>query len=1220
MERAFGHDFGHVRIHTDGNAQQAAELLHAHAFAIGADVFFNEGEYRPGTDRGDRLLLHELTHVVQHDEHRLPAGSGVSSPTDVTETEAYANETQLYPLLNSTSVDAGVSESVEGSATSEGSGAAESEHASTATGQDTPVAASAPILRDDDGQCEEVQTNPDLNIDQIVANAIGPLDQNEEVVDAILAENEERQAQGEEPLTEEVPEELVTSSEEDGAQGEEIGVELQSPGELESMAMETVGVCDGDVSSSVAIEVPEVQAAFSSYSETAQSMVTALSSAGTSTNEAISMAIAEASSLFSARAGRLQTDLVARVRTASQAIDGYVVEANAALDGKLETRKQALATQKQEVVTELNSNAAGFGESITEKTSTLSQQLISLGRTNREAVIAEANRLAGEATELGEGQRSHWANAGNWASIDNDYDAKLAADVGLYAVNTARGVANEIRSSATDVADELQEDGDELGEDLRENGVDLREGYDEKLEGLREWYDEDLTEAEARLERECDGARTQIDEGANSLRGDLSDMSTELGTQLTEGATTINEQLELAGFMAQEAVKGSIEDAIAAIEEQVLEVQAWLDTADPSHWPTLVEVLETLTQELEAEIPTVQGQIEAIAADLVTQIGRGGSEAVTALDTLWGQVDSQIAAFESNAQTMLVTTIVDKIDQDVLAAKVQNEREGWDEQRGRHETELENAATTANEELQKEHDEGTENLNEKKNDALRDMSEPLDALREDLASDCRFMAESPWRARFTQFLGGIGRALWSFLKVLGVIVLVVIVIAALIALCFGFAKVLAIAGVIAGFVAAYSGIITTIAGILTAISIVLAAIPLAMAFIGRANGTVSSFELWSSGGEFVGTVLTEFIDKGVGPLLKGLSAVDAPSDVARSVQALDSVEDSVTGVANLGDNVADVGRGAGAVDEFAEVVPASENVANSLDEVEDIVNASDEVTDVVNASDEVTDVVNASDEVTDVVNASDEVTDVANASDEVTDVVNASDEVADTANASDNAFDGNLRTDSTRYADGWRFDPVNSRWVKPDDLPQWDAYIRAKNAGFEGRFVEFRTSAQGGNVFDPSTGQMVDPSTLSSPSAVDEVADVVNASDEVTDVVNASDEVTDVVNASDEVTDVVNASDEVTDVVNASDEVTDVVNASDEAADVANAGDGVTDPFAGLEHKDLEGPWAATQAGYEVLKGVLASLWLNLNGGAPVNDVGGLQGLMQSDEAAESAE
>ncbi|MEQ1564059.1 MAG: DUF4157 domain-containing protein, partial [Myxococcota bacterium] len=106
MGAALGHDLSHVTLHTDGAASEAADALHAHAFAIGADLYFGAGEYAPGSPEGDELLLHELQHVVQHDEGRLPPGGGVSSPADPAEREATAVAHQAKGDLQSGPVEA----------------------------------------------------------------------------------------------------------------------------------------------------------------------------------------------------------------------------------------------------------------------------------------------------------------------------------------------------------------------------------------------------------------------------------------------------------------------------------------------------------------------------------------------------------------------------------------------------------------------------------------------------------------------------------------------------------------------------------------------------------------------------------------------------------------------------------------------------------------------------------------------------------------------------------------------------------------------------------------------------------------------------------------------------------------------------------------------------------------------------------------------------------
>ncbi|MCZ0973298.1 DUF4157 domain-containing protein [Streptomyces albulus] len=76
MEEQLGHDFSQVRLHTDRDSGRLADLMGADAFAVGRDVFFREGAYRPGTADGRRLLAHELLHTVQdpHGPGALRAG------------------------------------------------------------------------------------------------------------------------------------------------------------------------------------------------------------------------------------------------------------------------------------------------------------------------------------------------------------------------------------------------------------------------------------------------------------------------------------------------------------------------------------------------------------------------------------------------------------------------------------------------------------------------------------------------------------------------------------------------------------------------------------------------------------------------------------------------------------------------------------------------------------------------------------------------------------------------------------------------------------------------------------------------------------------------------------------------------------------------------------------------------------------------------------------
>ncbi|WP_416979762.1 eCIS core domain-containing protein [Streptomyces sp. T028] len=93
MEEWLGHDFSAVRIHSDRDAAALAALVGADAVAVGQDIFFAAGAYRPETAQGLRLLAHELLHTVQVPDApgrlRLGRQDGtLSRPLDGVEREA----------------------------------------------------------------------------------------------------------------------------------------------------------------------------------------------------------------------------------------------------------------------------------------------------------------------------------------------------------------------------------------------------------------------------------------------------------------------------------------------------------------------------------------------------------------------------------------------------------------------------------------------------------------------------------------------------------------------------------------------------------------------------------------------------------------------------------------------------------------------------------------------------------------------------------------------------------------------------------------------------------------------------------------------------------------------------------------------------------------------------------------------------------------------------
>jgi hypothetical protein len=82
FEPRFGHDFSKVRIHSGTQAAKSAQAVNALAYTAGRDVVFAAGQYAPHSTAGQRLLVHELTHVVQQRYASSPSGTLSMGPVE----------------------------------------------------------------------------------------------------------------------------------------------------------------------------------------------------------------------------------------------------------------------------------------------------------------------------------------------------------------------------------------------------------------------------------------------------------------------------------------------------------------------------------------------------------------------------------------------------------------------------------------------------------------------------------------------------------------------------------------------------------------------------------------------------------------------------------------------------------------------------------------------------------------------------------------------------------------------------------------------------------------------------------------------------------------------------------------------------------------------------------------------------------------------------------
>jgi hypothetical protein len=67
FEEIMGADFSGVRVHDYKEAHDLNKQINAQAFTRGNDVFFNSGKYDLTSVEGERLLAHELAHVIQQE-------------------------------------------------------------------------------------------------------------------------------------------------------------------------------------------------------------------------------------------------------------------------------------------------------------------------------------------------------------------------------------------------------------------------------------------------------------------------------------------------------------------------------------------------------------------------------------------------------------------------------------------------------------------------------------------------------------------------------------------------------------------------------------------------------------------------------------------------------------------------------------------------------------------------------------------------------------------------------------------------------------------------------------------------------------------------------------------------------------------------------------------------------------------------------------------------
>jgi hypothetical protein len=99
FETRFGHDFSHVRVHSDSRAAESAGAVDALAFTVGNHIVFGPGQYQPGSFQGKKLIAHELSHTIQQSSAQWSSDVPliVAPPEGPGEREADSAASEIVP-------------------------------------------------------------------------------------------------------------------------------------------------------------------------------------------------------------------------------------------------------------------------------------------------------------------------------------------------------------------------------------------------------------------------------------------------------------------------------------------------------------------------------------------------------------------------------------------------------------------------------------------------------------------------------------------------------------------------------------------------------------------------------------------------------------------------------------------------------------------------------------------------------------------------------------------------------------------------------------------------------------------------------------------------------------------------------------------------------------------------------------------------------------------
>ncbi len=938
MEAAFGHDFGHVRIHTGASVARASDALNAHAFALGPHIYFGEGEFSPDSQRGAHLLAHELQHVVQADEGRLPSGGSseaggmqVSSPTDAHEIEAESVATAFAQggeiASGAPELSAEVSQQPQ-----QGSDTGVEDLASG-----TPSMSGASIARQEMQEEEAPAERPD--IDTLLGEATESAD----------ASRTDRPAEDGTPVTD--PTESVVEGDTKSGESEMVTAgEVGSPGEGKA-----------------APGVPSAKATDTGGKAVAQPQAPALAAPDVGPAPATSGGNKSAPEVLSAaeRVRGVADQQKAAILNEGEAQKGQVRAAGAnqraAVEGAIATLRGNILGSFAALATAIQSRGETALTTIRAQCDTEKTAINTLADTElrrmRDAVAARRGELDTLGKTLSSEAKAHGQLQASRALNETATKAQRATaigeeKVGQYAkCKEASEIAKTARKMARETAAELIKQGAAIAAQCTKDGEALSAKIDADLAVLLKNLDGGIEPATAAIEtarktalKSCDTSR---DDALRQVEKAVADALVGVGS----GETTALAQVDGSADGVLRGIDAAVESDCLAIDagvaranQQVEGAVAQVTAASAGvHGSRAAEALGMLSGIEAAVLETGAGAVyglQSMGAQAVEAVNAGGADCVSqVLDA------GEPIALQNDAVKAGFETSMGQIEACTLAAYTKagsDARTAITAAAGGFITKLDEGFEEGKTKLTSLSTEGKAEIAKKVNDAVAKMEEAITTLGGEIDKRANEIENASWWdtlcTAVSGFFKGFFSQIWSWIKdilvalaiILVVLVVVILLVVILVAI---FPSLLGpvLAGLI--FLAVWGPTILAVIGYIgLAVGIILAAVSVYQCWKIWNNPNMTLGEKW----EQVGRTVFDIIDA-IGPekflkpivgVFTGVKGLVGLSDAAK-VDDVAKVSDvaKVDDLAKAGDagKVADASR----VDDAAKLSKGADGLGPS---------------------------------------------------------------------------------------------------------------------------------------------------------------------------------------------------------------------------------------------------------------------------------------------------